>query len=96
MVCGILFEIAQPQLRQQALTACHQVGLHRVQTHFFLGQISPNKQDELRLRLEQCHDPATDKVYIFTMDAAHLKQSTFMGQAIDPNLLTGQLKTLMF
>ena len=64
MIVWVLYDIEKDRARTKAAKACMQAGLYRVQFSCFLGSLTPNAKDTLRLQLEDLIDEEKDKVYI--------------------------------
>lgn len=96
MITWVLYDIKNDRNRTRAAKACMQSGLYRVQLSCFLGSLTPNQKDTLRLRLEELINTDIDKVYMFSMSRADLQQSDLLGQAFDPKLMTDEIRALFF
>ncbi|MEY4937520.1 MAG: hypothetical protein RIS64_3879 [Bacteroidota bacterium] len=94
MITWILYDIENDKARTQVAKFCKQGGLHRVQYSCFLGTITSNDLDTLQLQINDLINPDKDKVYIFPMNKAELKQTLLLGQAFDKKLVTDEVKML--
>lgn len=96
MIIWVLYDIQNDRNRTKAAKTCQQAGLYRVQFSCFLGTLTPNQKDTLRLQLEALIDEAKDRVYIFPMSRGELQQTDLLGQAFDKNLVTDEIRALFF
>lgn len=96
MIIWVLYDIVKDKARTKAAKYCKQSGLYRVQYSCFLGTLTPNQKDTLRLQLEDLIDEETDRVYIFPMSRGELQQTDLLGQAFDKKLVTDEIRALFF
>lgn len=96
MIVWVLYDIENDRRRNKVAKICKQAGLYRVQFSCFLGTLTPNQKDTLRLQLEDLIDEATDKVYIFPMSRSELQQTDLLGQAFDKKLVTDEIRAMFF
>jgi CRISPR-associated protein Cas2 len=96
MIIWVLYDIVNDKARTKVAKCCRQAGLYRVQFSCFLGTLTPNQKDTLRLQLEDLIDETTDKVYLFPMSRAELQQTDLLGQAFDKKLVTDEIRALFF
>lgn len=96
MIIWVLYDIQNDRCRTKAAKLCQQVGLYRVQYSCFLGKLTANEKDGLRLQLEKLIDEDKDRVYIFPMSQGELQQTDLLGQAFDRRLVTDQVRALFF
>ncbi|GAA4421252.1 hypothetical protein GCM10023187_57050 [Nibrella viscosa] len=96
MIIWVLYDIENDRRRNKVAKICKQAGLYRVQFSCFLGTLTPNQKDTLRLQLEELIDETTDKVYIFPMSRSELQQTDLLGQAFDKKLVTDEIRALFF
>lgn len=94
MIAWVLYDIANDKARSKTARYCKQAGLFRVQYSVFLGSVSGNELDELRLQIEGLIDEEVDKVYLFPMSKNELRQAILLGQAFDKKLVSDQVKAL--
>jgi CRISPR-associated protein Cas2 len=96
MIIWVLYDIEKDKARTKASKLCLQAGLYRVQFSCFLGSLTPNAKDTLRLQLEELIDETKDRVYIFPMSRDELHQTDLLGQAFDKKLVTDEIRALFF
>jgi CRISPR-associated protein Cas2 len=94
MTTWILYDIENDKARTKVAKHCKQAGLYRVQLSCFLGTIDAQMLDTLQLQIEALIDEDVDKVYIFPMNKAELKQSILLGQAFDKKLVSDEVLML--
>ncbi|MFN8353247.1 MAG: CRISPR-associated endonuclease Cas2 [Spirosomataceae bacterium] len=96
MIVWVLYDIEKDRSRTKVAKTCEQAGLYRVQFSCFLGTLTTNEKDTLRLKIEELINPDKDKVYIFPMNKAELQQTDLLGQAFDKDLVSDQVRALFF
>jgi CRISPR-associated protein Cas2 len=96
MIIWVLYDIENDRNRTKVAKVCKQAGLYRVQLSCFLGTLTPNEKDTLRLRVESLIDETRDRVYIFPMSRGELQQTVLLGQAFDRDLVTDEVRALFF
>ncbi|MBC6994624.1 CRISPR-associated endonuclease Cas2 [Neolewinella lacunae] len=94
MILWVLYDVAEDRARGRVARHCKQAGLYRVQYSVFLGEVTADERDALRLEIEDLIDPDHDKVYLFTLTRKELKQAILLGQAFDRKLVTAQVREL--
>jgi len=92
----VLYDIENDSARTKVAKYCKQAGLYRVQLSVFLGKVEANLKDELELKIAAEINEAKDKVYIFPMSKAELKNTVLLGQAFDKKLVSDKVKALFF
>ena len=96
MIIWVLYDIENDRNRTKVAKLCLKAGLYRVQFSCFLGTLSPNEKDTLRLQIESLIDETKDRVYIFPMNRTELQQTDLLGQAFDRKLVTDEIRALFF
>ncbi len=96
MIAWVLYDIENDRARTKVAKYCKQAGLYRVQYSVFLGTLNAQEKDVLELQIEQEINVQTDKVYIFPMSQAELRQTTCLGQALDKKLVSDKVQALFF
>ncbi len=94
MILWVLYDISNDRARGRVARLCKQNGLYRVQYSVFVGKTTADERDALRLDIDDEIDPDRDKVYLFTLTKAELKQAILLGQAFDRKLVTDELHAL--
>ena len=96
LLVWVVYDISSNKIRRNAIKACKNVGLYRVQKSIFLGDIEENDFDEVKLRLEDTVDLKNDSVYVFTMSKKELNKAGLIGQAFDKELVTDEIISKFF
>lgn len=96
MITWVLYDIENDRARDKVAKACKQSGLYRVQFSCFLGTLDAHEKDILELRLKDLINEEVDKVYIFPMSKAELKDTILLGQAFDKRMVTDEVLALFF
>jgi CRISPR-associated protein Cas2 len=94
MLVWAIYDISKTKTRNKIVKYCKNIGLYRVQKSVFLGNISKNEIDCLKLQSEEVIDNDTDCVYIFPMCEEDFKKAILLGQAFDEELVTDKVKEL--
>ena len=94
MMLWVLYDIAADRARTRTAKLCKKAGLYRVQYSVFLGKVTADERDALRLDIEDEIDPAGDKVYLFTLTKKDVGQAILLGQAFDRKLVTDEVRAL--
>lgn len=92
----VIYDISKDKIRNKVVKATEEAGLYRVQKSVFLGKINRNRLDELVMRVKDLIDEETDSVYIFPMCEVDFKRVITAGQAFDRDLVTDEVKALLF
>ncbi|MFP4459007.1 MAG: CRISPR-associated endonuclease Cas2 [Candidatus Zixiibacteriota bacterium] len=94
MLLWAIYDIRSDKARRKVARACKKMGLYRVQKSVFLGQIEPNRFDELCLISEKLISPNHDSVYLFPMCQKDFNKVITIGQAFDEKLVTDEIREL--
>ena len=92
----VVYDVSDDRQRERVARACKLATLQRVQKSVFLGDLEPSRRDELALELEATIDLTTDSVYVFPMCRTDFRQIALLGQAFDPDRVSGELRRLFF
>jgi CRISPR-associated protein Cas2 len=95
MILWLLYDIAEDRARSKVARYCKQAGLYRVQYSVFLGEVTADERDTLRLDIEDLINEDVDKVYLFSLTKRELKQAILLGQAFDRKLVTAEIRHLL-
>jgi len=82
------------QSQEQSSENMPWAGLYRVQLSVFLGDMNPNRIDELSIKINDLINENKDRVYIFPMCKDDFSKVKLLGQAFDKKLVTDELKSL--
>lgn len=94
MICWVMYDIGANGARTKVAKACKQAGLYRVQKSVFLGTLTENEKDALKLDINELINEEQDSVYIFPMSKDELQATVLLGQAFDKDLVTDEVKAL--
>lgn len=94
MYVWVVYDIVDNKIRSKIAKKCLELGLYRVQKSVFLGNITRNDRDVLKLYVEELIDPSEDSVYIFPMNKEELKDTILLGQAFDKKYVTDEVYEL--
>jgi len=94
MLVWVIYDIEKNKARNKVAKACLGAGLYRVQLSVFLGDMNPNRIDELSIKINALIDESRDRVYIFPMCKDDFSKVKLLGQAFDKKLVTDELKSL--
>jgi len=94
MIVWVVYDIVDNKKRSKIAKQCLEIGLYRVQKSVFLGNITKNDRDVLKLYIEEIINKDEDSVYIFPMNKDELKDTILMGQAFDKKYVTDQVYEL--
>ena len=67
MLTWVVYDIANDRTRTRIARRCLDFGLYRVQKSVFLGDVEPNRLDEIELFSKEELDEDNDSVYIFPL-----------------------------
>ncbi|CAH1002440.1 CRISPR-associated endoribonuclease Cas2 [Neolewinella maritima] len=95
MILWVLYDIADDRARTRVSRFCKQAGLYRVQYSVFLGEVSADERDALRLDVLDEIDENVDKVYLFSLTKQELKQAILLGQAFNRKFVTAEVRHLL-
>jgi CRISPR-associated protein Cas2 len=94
MLVWAIYDISKTKTRNKIVKYCKNIGLYRVQKSVFLGDISKNDIDCLKLRSEEIIDKNSDSVYIFPICQEDFKKAILLGKAFDEEFVTDKAKEL--
>ena len=93
MLTWVIYDIAKDKTRTKVAKRCLDFGLYRVQKSVFLGDLEPNRVEEILLFSRDLLDPETDSVYIFPMCRADFDRVRIVGQGFDRKLVADEVLT---
>ena len=93
MLTWVVYDIAKDRTRTRIAKRCLDFGLYRVQKSVFLGDLEPNRIDEILLYSRELLVLETDSVYIFPMCRPDFEQVRIVGQGFDRELVSDDLLT---
>ena len=96
MLTWIIYDIVKDRSRNKVAKACLESGIYRVQKSVFLGDLNSAQTKELKTKIMDLINPDKDSVYIFPMCEKDFKSCKLLGQAFDKELITDEIKALLF
>lgn len=93
MLTWVVYDITKDKTRTKVARRCLDFGLYRVQKSVFLGDVPPNRVEEIVLFSQELLDPETDAVYIFPMCRQDFDQVRIVGQGFDRKLVADEVLT---
>jgi CRISPR-associated protein Cas2 len=93
MLTWVIYDITKDRTRVKVAKRCLNFGLYRVQRSVFLGDLEPNRIDEILLFSEEMLDKETDSVYIFPMCRPDFDRVRIVGQGFDRKLVADEILT---
>jgi CRISPR-associated protein Cas2 len=88
----VVYDIAKDRTRERVARRCLDFGLYRVQKSVFLGDLAPNRVDEILLFSQDLLDLETDSVYIFPMCREDFERVRIVGQGFDRQLVADEVR----
>jgi CRISPR-associated protein Cas2 len=89
----VVYDITKDRTRTRIAKRCLDFGLYRVQKSVFLGELPPNRVEEILLASRELLDPETDSVYVFPMSRADFDRVRIVGQGFDGKLVADEILT---
>jgi CRISPR-associated protein Cas2 len=89
----VVYDISKDRTRERVARRCLDFGLYRVQKSVFLGDLAPNRVEEILLFSRELLDPEADSVYIFPMCREDFERVRIVGQGFDRQLVADEVRT---
>ncbi len=92
-VCWLLVDCQDPSRTATAMACAQRQGMHQVQRHALVGQLTHHQKDTLCIELEDLLDNTnpqaqpTDSVYLVVVRPQDAERMEKMGQGFDNSLL---------
>lgn len=96
MLTWVVYDISKDRTRTKIADRCLDFGLRRVQKSVFLGEIPPNRVEEIVTFSAELLNLDTDAVYIFPMCREDFDKVRIIGQGFDQDMATDRVKTVIF
>lgn len=93
MLYWVMYDISNNKNRNNAVKACKNKGLYRVQKSIFLGTLNKNQKDELKLIMESLVDLDTDSVYIFPSTSEFLYDTDLIGNGFEREMVLDAVRS---
>lgn len=93
MLTWVVYDISSDRTRAKIAQRCLDFGLCRVQKSVFLGDVPPNRVDEIILFSRELLNMETDAVYVFPMRREDFDRVRIVGQGFDKALVADEVLT---
>lgn len=93
MLTWVVYDISENKTRTKVAKQCLEFGLYRVQKSVFLGEVPPNRIDEIEQFSRQLLDLETDSVYIFPVCQEDFEKCRLIGKGFDKDEVAGKVLT---
>ena len=93
MLTWVVYDISDDRTRTKVAKRCLDFGLYRVQKSVFLGDVPPNRVEEIILFSEELLNLKTDAVYVFPMCRPDFDKVRIVGQGFDRELVSDAVLT---
>ncbi len=93
MLTWVVYDISNDKTRTKVAKRCLDFGLYRVQKSVFLGDLPPNRVDEILLFSKELLDLETDAVFIFPMCREDFDKVRVVGQGFDREMVADEVLT---
>ena len=93
MLTWVVYDISKDKTRTKIARRCLDVGLIRVQKSCFLGDVPPNRVEEILLFSRELLNLETDAVYVFPMCREDFEKVKIVGQGFDRELVADEVLT---
>ncbi|MEO0247431.1 MAG: CRISPR-associated endonuclease Cas2 [candidate division WOR-3 bacterium] len=91
----VIYDISDDKTRNKIAKLCKNMGLYRVQKSAFLGKLSKNKIDELKIRCREEISFPNDSVFIFPMCEQDFRKVILIGQSFDQELINETINEII-
>ena len=93
MLTWVVYDISKDRTRTKISDRCLDFGLQRVQKSVFLGDIEPNRVEEIIQFSSVLLNLETDAVYVFPMCREDFDKVRMVGQGFDRKSVAGEVLT---
>ena len=93
MLTWVIYDISNDRTRLKIAEQCLNIGLQRVQKSVFLGDLEPNRIDEVIEFSRELLDLENDSVYVFPMCREDFDKVRIVGQSFDRELVADEVLT---
>jgi len=93
MLTWVVYDISKDRTRTKIADRCLDFGLQRVQKSVFLGDISPNRVEEILEFSRELLNLETDAVYVFPMCREDFDKVRIVGQGFDKEFVASEVVT---
>ncbi|MBP2143364.1 CRISPR-associated protein Cas2 [Methanococcus voltae] len=96
MILWVIYDIQEDKVRTRIAKSCLNFGLYRVQKSVFLGEVTKNRFEELKLITKDIIDSETDSVYFLPTSKEFIDKSYLLGQTFDEELVLDEVNSKFF
>jgi CRISPR-associated protein Cas2 len=89
----VVYDITKDRTRTKIAKRCLDFGLYRVQKSVYLGDLPPNRVEEVLQFSRELLDPETDAVFVFPMCREDFERVRVVGQGFDRQLVADEVLT---
>lgn len=93
MLTWVIYDISKDRTRTKIARRCLDFGLYRVQKSVFLGDLEPNRVEEVVLFSQELLNLETDAVYVFPLCREDFERVRIVGQGFDKKLVADEVLT---
>jgi CRISPR-associated protein Cas2 len=93
MLTWVVYDISNDRTRTKVARRCLDFGLYRVQKSVFLGEVPPNRVEEILLFSRELLDLETDAVFVFPMCRDDFDKVRIVGKEFDRQLVADEVLT---
>jgi CRISPR-associated protein Cas2 len=93
MLTWVVYDIAKDRTRTRIAKRCLDFGLYRVQKSVYLGDLPPNRVEEVLQFSQELLDPHTDAVFVFPMCREDFERVRIVGQGFDRQMVADEVLT---
>lgn len=93
MLTWVVYDISKNKTRSKVAKRCLEFGLYRVQKSVFLGDVDPNRVDEIEIFSKEILDLETDSVYIFPVCQEDFGKCRLIGKGFNKDEVAGKVLT---
>ena len=93
MLTWVVYDISKDRTRNKIADRCLDYGLQRVQKSVFLGEVAPNRVEEIIQFSMELLNLETDAVYVFPMCRDDFAKVRIVGQGFDKEMVADEVLT---
>jgi CRISPR-associated protein Cas2 len=93
MLTWVVYDITKDRTRTKIAKRCLDFGLYRVQKSVYLGDLPPNRVEEVLQFSQELLDPETDAVFVFPMCREDFDRVRVVGQGFDRQMVADEVLT---
>jgi CRISPR-associated protein Cas2 len=93
MLTWVVYDISKDRTRTKIADRCLDHGLQRVQKSVFLGEVAPNRVEEIIQFSKELLNLETDAVYVFPMCRDDFAKVRIVGQGFDKEMVADEVLT---